>query len=221
VEVIEAAAPLAGFDREAADLVIASLKAEGVAFRIGAKAARVSGSPGAIVVTLESGDTVTGTHLLVAVGRTVNTDGLDLEKGNVAYDRKGISIDPFLRSTSNRRVWAVGDIAEFTDATGKLVPQVAQGAIQEGRLVANNLLAELAGTPPQTMKYLDLGYFVGLGKHLLCFQRILKKRLSHPNRLRTLTRKHCAESNHSFFLHFPPLAIGVSREECNSTKRPS
>lgn len=111
VEVIEAAAPLAGFDREAADLVIASLKGEGVAFRIGAKAVRVSGSPGSIVVTLESGDTVTGTHLLVAVGRTVNTDGLDLEKGGVAYDRKGVSIDAFLRSTTNPRVWAVGDIA--------------------------------------------------------------------------------------------------------------
>ncbi|MFN7145988.1 MAG: NAD(P)/FAD-dependent oxidoreductase, partial [Myxococcota bacterium] len=62
-------------------------------------------------------------------------------------------------------VWAIGDIAEFVDASDKLVPQVAQGAIQEGRLVAQNLLAELAGQPPKTMKYVDLGYFVGLGKH--------------------------------------------------------
>ncbi len=62
-------------------------------------------------------------------------------------------------------VWAIGDIAEFVDASGKLVPQVAQGAIQEGRLVAQNVLAELGGQPPKTMKYVDLGYFVGLGKH--------------------------------------------------------
>lgn len=62
-------------------------------------------------------------------------------------------------------VWAIGDIAEFTDASGKLVPQVAQGALQEGRLVAENLLAELRGGKPRQMKYVDLGYFVGLGKH--------------------------------------------------------
>ncbi|MDP2313786.1 MAG: FAD-dependent oxidoreductase, partial [Pseudomonadota bacterium] len=62
-------------------------------------------------------------------------------------------------------VWAVGDIAEAYEADGKLVPQVAQGAIQEGRLVAENLLAEMAGKPAREMKYVDMGYFVGLGKH--------------------------------------------------------
>lgn len=62
-------------------------------------------------------------------------------------------------------VWAIGDIAEAYEADGNLVPQVAQGAIQEGRLVAENLLAELAGRPPRELKYVDLGYFVGLGKH--------------------------------------------------------
>lgn len=62
-------------------------------------------------------------------------------------------------------VWAIGDIAEAFDVDGKLVPQVAQGAIQEGRLVAENLLAELAGKPLRAMKYVDMGYFVGLGKH--------------------------------------------------------
>jgi NADH dehydrogenase len=62
-------------------------------------------------------------------------------------------------------VWAIGDIAEYTDSAGRVVPQVAQGAIQEGRLVAQNLLGELRGQAPATMKYTDLGYFVGLGKH--------------------------------------------------------
>jgi NADH dehydrogenase len=62
-------------------------------------------------------------------------------------------------------VWAIGDIAEMFEADGKLVPQVAQGAIQEGRLAAENLLAELAGQPPRELKYVDMGYFVGLGKH--------------------------------------------------------
>lgn len=76
--------------------------------------------------------------------------------GRLVVDRSGKVADG---------VWAIGDIAEALDADGRLVPQVAQGAIQEGRLVAENLLAELSGRPPRTMKYIDMGYFVGLGKH--------------------------------------------------------
>jgi NADH dehydrogenase len=62
-------------------------------------------------------------------------------------------------------VWAIGDIADARDEAGTQVPQVAQGAIQAGRVVATNLLAELEGKPPSSLTYLDLGYFVGLGKH--------------------------------------------------------
>jgi pyruvate/2-oxoglutarate dehydrogenase complex dihydrolipoamide dehydrogenase (E3) component len=114
VTVIEAATPLAGFDREAADLALAALREEGVVFRIGAKAVAVSGAAGAVRVEIDQDGAraaVEGTHLLIAVGRRVNTDGLDLEKGGVAFDRKGITVDPWLRSTTNPRVWAVGDIA--------------------------------------------------------------------------------------------------------------
>lgn len=62
-------------------------------------------------------------------------------------------------------VWAIGDVADLTDVEGKAVPQVAQGAIQTGRLVADNLLAALEGKPPRELRYHDYGYFVGLGKH--------------------------------------------------------
>jgi NADH dehydrogenase len=62
-------------------------------------------------------------------------------------------------------VWCVGDLADATDIEGHPVPQVAQGAIQEGRVAAYNLLAELEGRQGRTLTYKDLGYFVGLGKH--------------------------------------------------------
>ena len=62
-------------------------------------------------------------------------------------------------------VWAIGDIADLNDIDGRAVPQVAQGAIQAGRVVAQNILAELDGRPAQPIRYRDLGYFVGLGKH--------------------------------------------------------
>jgi NADH:ubiquinone reductase (H+-translocating) len=62
-------------------------------------------------------------------------------------------------------VWAIGDMADMTDVEGKPVPQVAQGAIQMGRIAVANLLAEVRGRGEvKELRYLDKGYFVGLGK---------------------------------------------------------
>ena len=63
---------------------------------------------------------IKGSHLLVAAGRKPNTDGLDLDKANIEYDKKGIKVDDHLRS-SNKRVFAIGDIAggpQFTHIAG-------------------------------------------------------------------------------------------------------
>lgn len=63
---------------------------------------------------------VKGSHLLVAAGRKPNTDGLDLDKANIEYDKKGIKVDDHLRA-SNKRVFTIGDIAggpQFTHIAG-------------------------------------------------------------------------------------------------------
>lgn len=63
-------------------------------------------------LVLEDGRRISGSHLLVATGRTPNLEDLDLEKGGITATRAGISTDAGLRSMSNRRVFAVGDIAD-------------------------------------------------------------------------------------------------------------
>ncbi len=110
-------------DPEAASVVTAALKADGVAIREGAKAVQVSGTAGAISVEVEQNGVrqrIEGSHLLVAVGRSVHTDGLDLEAGGVAFDKNGVLNTAYLR-TNNPRVWVVGDITgreKFTHAAG-------------------------------------------------------------------------------------------------------
>ncbi len=87
----------------------------------GAEVASVSGAAGDLTVTVKDGRSFRGSHLLVAVGRRVNTDGMDLHKGGIEVTPKGISVDAGLRSTSNRRVYAVGDAAgglQFTHVAG-------------------------------------------------------------------------------------------------------
>jgi len=119
VTVIEGAKAMGKDDPEMAAVVLDALRGEGIEIIEGAQAQRISGTAGAITVETGAG-TFQGSHLLMAVGRKVNLDKLDLAKGNVAHDR-AIKVDDTLRSTTNRRVYAVGDCAgglQFTHVAG-------------------------------------------------------------------------------------------------------
>ena len=61
---------------------------------------------------LADGRRITGSHLLVAVGRRPNLEDLDLDAANIRASPAGIATDAGLRSLTNRRVYAVGDIAD-------------------------------------------------------------------------------------------------------------
>jgi pyruvate/2-oxoglutarate dehydrogenase complex dihydrolipoamide dehydrogenase (E3) component len=124
VTVIEAFAALGKDDPETSAFVLEALRAEGVDIREGTKVTSIepNGKTG-VRVHVESGkgkSFVDGTKLLIAVGRLANVNGMDLEKAGVAYERKGITVDTGLR-TSNRRVYAIGDVAgslQFTHMAG-------------------------------------------------------------------------------------------------------
>lgn len=124
VTVIEMFKSLSRAEPSHAEIVLNTLKDEGVSILEGTKATKVSGTAGNITVTLESAEgehTVSGSHLLVAVGRQTALEGLDLDAGGVAHTRKGITVDDTLRSNSNKRVWALGDVAgmeQFTHVAG-------------------------------------------------------------------------------------------------------
>ncbi len=131
VTVVDAAAPLGAHDPELAEIALAALRAEGVEFLGGAEVRRVSAGAGAITLDLASGP-VTGSHLLVATGRRPNLERLDLETGNVARTQRGVEVDSGLRSTTNRRVYAIGDAAgglQFTHVAGYHAGLVVRNAL--------------------------------------------------------------------------------------------
>ena len=120
VTVIEGAQALGRDDPEMAAVVLDQLRSEGVEILENAAAESVSGSAGEISVAVAGGRVVSGTHLLVAVGRRANTAGLDPDKAGIETTRSGIAVDAGLR-TSNRRVYAIGDVAggmQFTHVAG-------------------------------------------------------------------------------------------------------
>jgi pyruvate/2-oxoglutarate dehydrogenase complex dihydrolipoamide dehydrogenase (E3) component len=117
VTVIEAGRIAGRDDPELADGLRRALTADGVTLLEGTKLASVEPDPAedgtqGLVAVLADGRRIGGTHLLLAVGRAPRLAGLDLEAGQVAHTRAGITTDAGLRSTTNRRVFAVGDIAD-------------------------------------------------------------------------------------------------------------
>ena len=123
VTVIDIARPLARDDAECAQIVVDALIREGVEIRGGAGVKSVRTRQGLVELAVTCGeveDTVTGSHLLVATGRSPNLDGLGLENAGIAYTKAGITVNRSLQ-TSNRRVYAIGDAA----ADGMMFTHVA------------------------------------------------------------------------------------------------
>lgn len=109
VTVVEAATIA---NRDDAELVAGlrfALTRRGVTFLEGVPVA--SAEPGPVLV-LQDGRRIAGSHLLVAVGRQPNVEALNLEAAGIAASRLGIVTDRGLRCQSNKRVYAVGDIAD-------------------------------------------------------------------------------------------------------------
>lgn len=125
-------------DHDMADAVMEALKAEGVKFLLNTTTLSVRELDGKM--ELQTKDTNSNTlgikaeKLLVALGRKPNTEGLGLDAIGVKHDKRGIHVDPRLR-TSHKHIFAAGDI------TGKY--QFTHAAGYEGGVVLGNAIFRL------------------------------------------------------------------------------
>ena len=123
VTVLEAFRIMGPDDRDLVAVVRARLEAEGIDLHEDTKVVAVKPADGGLAVVCEHGDRsfeIAGSHILVAVGRSPNVSGLDLDAAGVAHDRRGIEVDARLRTT-NKRIFAIGDVAgryQFTHIAG-------------------------------------------------------------------------------------------------------
>jgi pyruvate/2-oxoglutarate dehydrogenase complex dihydrolipoamide dehydrogenase (E3) component len=98
-------------DPDVTDAVEQLFRDEGIEVRTGAKVQRLEGRSGDAVRLHTPGGVIEGTHLLVAGGRTPNTDGIGLEAAGVELDGLGHVKADERRRTTAEGVWAVGDCA--------------------------------------------------------------------------------------------------------------
>jgi pyruvate/2-oxoglutarate dehydrogenase complex dihydrolipoamide dehydrogenase (E3) component len=96
-------------DRDVADEVKKILEQDGIEILLNDKATRVSKDGMNIKAELK-GSAISGSHLLVATGRTPNSDTLNLAVTGIASDEHGfLKVDEHLR-TSVEGVYAIGDV---------------------------------------------------------------------------------------------------------------
>jgi pyruvate/2-oxoglutarate dehydrogenase complex dihydrolipoamide dehydrogenase (E3) component len=126
-------------DPDAATIVQQALLEDGVELRLGVTVEAVErrGARRVLRVRSQAGETsaLVVDEILVATGRVPNLEGLDLEAAGVRSGRQGIEVDDRLR-TSNRRIFAAGDVAsrfQFTHTADAQARIVLQNAFFLGR----------------------------------------------------------------------------------------
>lgn len=126
-------------ERDAAQLLAEALARDGVEVHLNTRAVNVRVEGGKKVVeTVNDGNvaTITVDAILTGIGRRPALSNLNLEAAGVAYVAdQGIVVDDFLR-TSNRRIFAAGDVClehQFVDVAQASARIVVRNALCFGR----------------------------------------------------------------------------------------
>ena len=119
-------------------------------------------------VKLKGGGSIESENVIWTAG---NRPNIGIEAEDLPVDeRTGIKVDRYLRVEGFRDVWSIGDCAAIVDIrqeNGKMVPPTAQAAIQQGHVVARNILATLDGREEelQEFEYRPIGQLVEIGSN--------------------------------------------------------
>lgn len=101
-------------DQEVAQALREALEAEGMTFHLGCRATSVARTATGVDLTLESNEgatkTLSGSHLLLAIGQQPNTDDLGLDRAGVETDQHGYIKHNGRLETSVPGVWVIGDV---------------------------------------------------------------------------------------------------------------
>ena len=136
---------------ELGDYALDRLRARGVDVRLGVR-----------VVAASEGEVLLGDGARISAATFVWTAG---NRPNPLVAGVGRVTDPQFRVLGADRVWAVGDCAQVPDVDrgGAPFPPTAQHAQRQGRHVADNIVAVLAGRAPAPFRFRTVGVLVALG----------------------------------------------------------
>jgi NADH:ubiquinone reductase (H+-translocating) len=116
------------------------------------------------VIRLSDGEVFPAETLVWTAG--VKPSPLARDSG-LPVDQQGrLLLDRYLRVEGHDDVWGAGDAAAVPDeTTGRLSPPTAQHGLRQGKRVAANIEAVLAGRPLQPFVYANIGGVCSLGRY--------------------------------------------------------
>lgn len=135
------------------------LRARGIEIRLGVRVVEATADD----VLLTDGTRIPTRSFVWTAG--TRPSPLVAKLGGVHARNGALVTDPTFCVTGLDRVWAVGDCAQIPDLDrdGAPFPPTAQHALRQGKLVADNIAAVLAGRAPTEFRFRPLGLLVALG----------------------------------------------------------
>jgi NADH dehydrogenase len=116
------------------------------------------------VIRLSGGDAFPAETLVWTAG--VKPSPLARESGLPVDEQGRLLVDRYLRVEGVEDIWGAGDAASVPDeTTGGLSPPTAQHGLRQGKRVAANIEAFLAGDPLQPFVYANIGGVCSLGRY--------------------------------------------------------
>ncbi len=164
VVVVEAgSAVLPPFNERSQHYAEKVLRRRGVDVRLGSTVSEVR----ADAVVLRSGETIPTMTTVWAAGVRAHPIGeaLAADVGDGLERGWRLKVEPDLSLPGHPEIFAVGDVAGAMGKDGKLLPQLAQVAIQGGKHVAHTIQRRLQQRPAPPFHYRDLGSMAIIGRN--------------------------------------------------------
>jgi glutathione reductase (NADPH) len=135
-------------DTQLVGQVMKSAKALGINIVTGITASMVERLSGAFVTYGKAGCTEAFMSDLIVntSGRFADLESLDLQAGNVAHSGQGVSVNEYLQSVSNPRVWAIGDACDSPFHLTSVADMEAEAAA-ENIVMGNVRRPDYSGVP--------------------------------------------------------------------------
>ena len=157
---------LAGMPRRLQEYARVRLEKRGVQVRTGSQVVRVSSD---FVMTRDTADGVSEYAGRTATRTVVWAAGV---QGDPAVARWGLPVGEAGRVPVERtlqvpgypELFVVGDLA-YLEVDGQALPQVAQVALQQGTMAADNVARKIRGETPGDFVYRDLGMLAVIGRN--------------------------------------------------------
>jgi glutathione reductase (NADPH) len=136
--------PLGPFDAEMVELLVGASREVNIDVVAGVKIVGIEKTSAGFSVKTASGPSYEADLVVHGAGRVPDIEALELDKGGVEFNRRGIVVNERMM-TSNNCVFAVGDCADSV--------QLARVADLEGHTAAANILAELGRGETAAISY--------------------------------------------------------------------